>query len=118
MLAYSFLMYVIAHFSFLQSCLEEGSEKSAMDLYFIDRTGENFKATVIYEPYFYIDVSSMSCLQELSLHLQKHFENCRVEFVDLEDLDMANHLSGKRHTFLKIIFDTVSELQECKQELR
>lgn len=98
--------------------MEEGTEKSAMDLYFVDRNGENFKATVIYEPYFYIDVSNTSCMQELSLHLQKHFENCRVEFSDLEDLDMPNHLSGKRHTFLKIMFDTVAELQECKQELK
>ena len=105
-------------FVFPQSCMDEGTEKSAMDLYFIDRAGENFKATVIYEPYFYIDVSNSSSMQELSLHLQKHFEKCRVEFVDLEDLDMPNHLSGKKHTFLKILFDTVAELQDCKQELK
>ena len=38
---------------------ETGAEKSALDLYYIDRLGENFKATVFFQPYFYIDVKDV-----------------------------------------------------------
>lgn len=89
-----------------------------MDLYFIDRNGNNFKATILYAPYFYIDVYDAKYIPELTQHLQKRFENCRLEQVDMEDLDMRNHLSGKTHKFLKISFGTVSELVECKSIFR
>jgi DNA polymerase epsilon subunit 1 len=97
---------------------ETGMEKAAMDLYFIDREGGNFKATVFYEPYFYVDVKDSRRLIEISQTLQKRFEGCRVEQADLEDLDLANHLSGKKHRFLKISFGTVSELMDAKSALR
>jgi DNA polymerase epsilon subunit 1 len=38
--------------------------------------------------------------------------------VEREDLEMTNHLSGKRHTFLKMSFGTVAEMNEAKQALR
>ena len=38
--------------------------------------------------------------------------------MDLEDLDLANHLSGKKHKFLKISFGTVNELMEARNELK
>jgi DNA polymerase epsilon subunit 1 len=96
-------------------------EKSGLDLYFIDRNGENFKASLVYAPYFYIDTKGADQgghNVELMQHLQKRFENCRVELVDLEDLDMPNHLSGKTHQFIKISFGTVAELMDCKSILR
>jgi hypothetical protein len=108
-------------------------EKSGLDLYFIDRNGENFKASLVYAPYFYIDTKARSGRSggsgvgdsgegghnmELMQHLQKRFENCRVEMVQLEDLDMPNHLSGKTHQFIKISFGTVAELMDCKNILR
>jgi len=37
--------------------------------------------------------------------------------LDKEDLDLHNHLSGKRHKFLKLSFNTVSELIEAKSSL-
>ena len=37
---------------------ETGLERSGLDLYFIDREGGNFKASIFYEPYFYIDLGS------------------------------------------------------------
>lgn len=89
-----------------------------MDLYFIDRNGNNFKSTVLCSPYFYIDVHDPKHIPELTQHLQKRFENCRLEQVDMEDLDMRNHLSGKTHRFLRISFGTVSELMDCKATLR
>ena len=44
--------------------------------------------------------------------------NCRVDIVNLEDLDMKNHLSGKKHLFLKLSFGTVSALIAAKSFLR
>lgn len=37
---------------------ETGVERSGLDLYFLDRVGGNFKATIFYEPYFYLDLGS------------------------------------------------------------
>ena len=98
---------------------ETGQERSALDLYFIDREGGNFKAAVFFDPYFYLDLQDPTHGLELSQHLVKRFEgSCRTEIVEREDLEMTNHLSGKRHTFLKISFGTVAEMMEAKAALR
>lgn len=55
---------------------------------------------------------------EISACLIKKFEGCSVEQMDLEDLDLANHLSGKKHKFLKISFGTVNELMDARNELK
>ena len=97
---------------------EGGSEKSAIDLYFIDKEGNNFKATVFHEPYFYVESKDPRYDAELTQHLTKRFEGCRVEPVVMDDLDMPNHLSGRKHVFLRLSFGTVNELMETKQALR
>lgn len=98
---------------------ESGVERSAIDLYFIDRAGGNFKAAVFCDPYFFLDLQDPRQGLELSQHLAKRFEgSCRTEMVEKEDLDMPNHLSGKRHTFLKLSFSTVSEMNDAKAVLR
>lgn len=97
---------------------ESGLEKSALDLYFIDRLGENFKATVFFAPYFYVDVVDNKSLLELSQHLQKRFEGCRIDVVEREDLDMPNHLNGNKHKLLKLIFGTVNDMMDAKNTLR
>ena len=96
---------------------EQGLECSGLDLYFIDRAGDNFKATLFYRPYFYLDLDDSKNLTEVSQQLQKRFENCLAEVVEKEDLDMQNHLSGKRHKFLKVSFRTVNDLSEVKSKL-
>lgn len=95
-----------------------GSEKSGVDLYFLDRDGGSFKATMFYEPYFYLDVSDPRRQLELTQHLQKRFEGSRAEPVDKEDLDMINHLAGKQHKMIKLSFGTVAELMDAKTALR
>lgn len=99
---------------------ETGIEKSGMDLYFIERgtDGANFKATVFYEPYFYLDVSDPRRMMEIANALLKRFEGCKVKPVEREDLDLPNHLSGKKHPFLKVSFGTVNELMEVRNQLR
>lgn len=97
---------------------ENGMDRSAIDLYFIDRDGSNFKASVFYRPYFYIDIVDVRRMMEISQHLAKKFEGCQIEQVEREDLDLPNHLSGKKHSFIKISFSSVNELMEAKSTLR
>ena len=44
--------------------------------------------------------------------------NLKVELVEKEDLDLANHLSGLRGKFIKLTFDHVDELQVVLKPLR
>ena len=97
---------------------ETGRERSGLDLFFIDRIGNNFKATLFYRPYFYLDIEDNKRLMEVAQHLQKRFETCVAEVIEMEDLDMANHLSGKKHKFLKVSFNTNSELMEARSKIR
>jgi DNA polymerase epsilon subunit 1 len=97
---------------------ESGVEKSALDLFFIDNNGNNFKASIFYEPYFYVDISDEQRILEITQYLVKKFDGCKVVHEDKEDLDMANHLSGKKHRVLKISFPTLNELVDAKKVLR
>ncbi len=93
---------------------ENGIDRSGLDLYFLDRNGGNFKASLFHQPYLFVDVADSRRLAEISQHLQKRFDGCVVELVEKEDLQMANHLSGKRHKFLKLSFNTVADLMDAK----
>ena len=73
---------------------------------------------MLFRPYFYVDVLDVRRVMELSQALLKRFEGCAVEQAEREDLDLPNHLSGKKHTFIKISFGSVAELNEAKQTLR
>lgn len=97
---------------------ETGTERSGMDLYFIDQQGGNFKATIFFDPYFYVDVADSRRIMEISQHLLKRIEGCRTEIVNKEDLDLANHLAGRQHRLIKLSFNTVSELVAAKAMLR
>jgi DNA polymerase epsilon subunit 1 len=57
-------------------------------------------------------------LPEIAACLLKRFEGCKVVQVELEDLDLANHLSGKKHKFLKITFNTSGDLNDAKKALK
>ena len=96
---------------------ESGNECSGLDLYFIDHDGGQFKSTIFYRPYFFIDVKDPNRIHELMNHLQRRFETSRVTQIDKDDLDMANHLSGKKHSFLKLSFANVTDLMDAKQQL-
>ena len=97
---------------------EYGNEKSGLDLYFLDRQGGNFKATIFYKPYFYVDLYDARRALEISQHLQKKFEGCHVDIIEKDDLSMPGHLSGKKHKFLKLSFGTVNELMDVKNVLK
>jgi len=92
----------------------DGNEVSGIELYFIDRNGDNFKGSILFEPYLLVDISDKNRLHELSQHLQKRISTCFVTVVEKEDLDMPNHLNGNKHSFLKLSFKKVSDLMDAK----
>lgn len=51
--------------------------------------------------------------------MNKTFEK-RVKSIDIilkEDLELVNHLSGKKGKFIKLSFNNVAELMDVKSEL-
>lgn len=95
-----------------------GQECSGVDLFFIDKSGDNFKATILYRPYFYLDISDINRINEVANYIIKRFEGCQVIIVEKEDLDMSNHLAGIKHKFLKLSFNTVNQLVDTRNALR
>jgi DNA polymerase epsilon subunit 1 len=87
-------------------------------MYFIDRNGTNFKACLFYKPYFYLDCSDNNRILEICNFLMRKFEGSYAVVESKEDLDLANHLSGLQHKFIKISFNTVNDLVECRNALR
>ena len=96
---------------------ESGTERAAMDLYFLDREGNNFKATIFFNPYFYVVVDDDRRIAEVANQLQSRYNGCKVDIVEKEDLDMQNHLSGRKRKLLKLVFLNVTNLQEAKSSL-
>jgi hypothetical protein len=71
------------------------SERAALDLFFVESQGTRFKATIMYEPYFYV-LAKPDLHKEVKSALERRFgtELSKCEELLLDDLDMANHLSG------------------------
>ena len=105
------------------------SALSALDIYMLAQNGDTFKCTVVHNPYFYVVPSSsisstneMSSLVELSGILMRKYSQTysllKVEIVEKEDLDLVNHLSGKKRSLLKLVFAHEDDLMACRAELR
>jgi DNA polymerase epsilon subunit 1 len=106
----------------LSSEEENHLDISALDLYLLQQDGSTFKATVAYEPYFYVGValSALSRTREVISCLERRFEGLisSVTAVEKEDLEMNNHLSGKKREYLVLKFRSVSELNTVKSQLK
>lgn len=63
---------------------------AAIDLYFIEEDGSTFKATLKYEPYFYIAVKQ-DTEREVENMLKRQYEHLisQILIVEKEDLDMV-----------------------------
>ncbi|KAL0586473.1 hypothetical protein ABG067_003860 [Albugo candida] len=99
---------------------EVDREVSAIDLYFIQQDGHGFKTRVVYRPYFYVRLDGHGAIaQRAILFLQKKFEGMMesITRVYREDLDLPNHLSGKKALLLKLAFATVNDLIQVRNEL-
>lgn len=57
--------------------------------------------------------------QEVEAFLRRRFEGAiaSVEIQDMEDLQLKNHLSGLKRTYLKVSFSTVQDLMDVRREL-
>ncbi|KAI9141033.1 DNA polymerase-like protein epsilon [Paraphysoderma sedebokerense] len=87
------------------------SGRSACDYYFIEEDGSTFKCTFVYEPYFYI-ICKKNTEREVEEYLRRQFDKSIEKIVKLEmdDLDLPNHLLGNKRTLLKLVFRNVADL--------
>ena len=112
-------------------------EKSGIDLYLLDESGSTFKATVLYDPYFYVlpktpaqlgvstrsnDEADSVYHELLTTTLLRKYESsglARIDVVRREDLDEVNHLGrGKNgRAMLKLVFDNVQQLMDVRREI-
>lgn len=101
---------------------ETGVERSCMDLYFVEQDGKTFKGTLLFDPYFLVQVKarSESHLLEVEAFLKRRFEGLikDIEKVTKKDLGVLNHLSGIDVLFLKLSFNNVTELMSVRRELK
>ncbi|KAI5666605.1 hypothetical protein M9H77_16458 [Catharanthus roseus] len=91
---------------------------SCVDLYFVSQDGSMFKAKYKYRPYFYA-ATKEKMEMDVEAYLRRRYEGqiADIEIVQKEDLDLKNHLSGLRKSYLKISFDTVQQLMTIKNDL-
>ena len=96
----------------------DGSERSALDLYLLQQSGDTFKATLQYSPYFYVDIKKEHA-KMVTVLLERKFQGLLESIVPVAkvDLDMPNHLSGLLHIHLKLSFRNTEDLYSVKREL-
>lgn len=92
---------------------------SGVDYYFLDEEGGSFKATIRYDPYFYLVVipGHESEVEEM---LRKVLEPCSLKGllrVAKEDLSLPNHLVGLKKTLVKLSFHNVVDLLSARRLL-
>ncbi|KAJ4458914.1 putative DNA polymerase epsilon catalytic subunit A [Paratrimastix pyriformis] len=81
------------------------------------KDGSLFRASMKCAPYFYVGVRE-NMFREVENYLRRKFEAIhRVEQVEKEDLAMSNHLSGLKHTYLKLLFRNVSDLKQTRDAM-
>ncbi|KAF8331488.1 uncharacterized protein EI90DRAFT_3145642 [Cantharellus anzutake] len=92
--------------------------RAGIDYYFIQDDGGMFKATVPYEPYFYIACKkgNEGIVEEWLL---KRYEGLiyRILREKKEDLKMPNHLLGYQQLYLQLNFRNVSDLLSVRKDL-
>lgn len=101
---------------------EDKNDIACLDLYFLQQDGATFKASIAHEPYFYVAVASGAAARnrEVISALERTYEGLisSISTVEKEDLEMLNHLSGRRREYLCLRFRAVSELSAVKSQLK
>ncbi|KAL1683463.1 hypothetical protein EV122DRAFT_286219 [Schizophyllum commune] len=94
------------------------SGKAAVDYYFIQDDGGMFKATHVYEPYFYIacKAGTETTVEEW---LNKKYEGiiCRIVRHRKEDLKLPNHLMGHQRLYIQLCFRNVTDLLAVRRDI-
>lgn len=115
------------------------AERSGLDLFLLEASGQTFTTTVLFRPYFYVLIQESLLLGSLSdeassSQLEIGLELIKstlfrllgdslhaVEVVYRTDLDQPNHLAPSRNQgrpLLKLVFDNTSQLLAVRQELQ
>ncbi|MED6160431.1 DNA polymerase epsilon catalytic subunit A [Stylosanthes scabra] len=91
---------------------------SCVDLYFVTQDGSSFKAKYRFRPYFYAATKNKMEM-DVEAYLRRCYETqiADIKIIEKEDLDLKNHLSGLRKSYLKLSFDTVQQLMTVKSDL-
>eukprot|EP00871_Galdieria_phlegrea_P006015 jgi/Galph1/900/GphlegSOOS_G5686.1 len=109
-------------FNILSITVEEPFTKrlvQAVDLFFIGADGNNFRATIISKPYFYLQVKEGSEI-EVEATLKKYFGSkiSSIRLVEINDLSTPNHVATmKKSPFLLVESFTVAELNEISKAI-
>ncbi|KAK9238698.1 hypothetical protein V1525DRAFT_431564 [Lipomyces kononenkoae] len=97
----------------------EGSDGiAAVNYYFLGEDGENFKATLKYDPYFLIGCKA-GFEAEVEEYIRRKYEGLvkTTSRIVKDDLDMPNHLVGYKKTFIQISFANVNNLLSVRREI-
>ena len=71
-----------------------------------------------YYPYFLL-ATKPGVELEVEAYIRRRYEGKIAEstIVEKESLDLKNHVTGLKQTFLKVAFNTVSELMDVRRDL-
>ncbi|PRP86874.1 hypothetical protein PROFUN_03622 [Planoprotostelium fungivorum] len=99
---------------------ESGDPIAALDMFFIQEDGSSFKASMPFEPYFYLSCKEVDHYTELEQYIRRKHDKhlTTVEIVQKEDLQLKNHLIGLKRTMMKVSFRTVQGLVAVRNELQ
>jgi DNA polymerase epsilon subunit 1 len=77
-----------------------------------------FKVSVFYQPYFLV-LPLQKQVHEVTTFLQRKFggQATKIEIVEKEDLDLANHLTGKKNTMIKLTFTNTTIMNKVRLEI-
>lgn len=91
---------------------------AAVDYYFLDEDGGSFKATLNYDPYFFL-----SCKKGVETELEEYLRRIldgtlkSISRTFREDLKLPNHLVGKKRHLLQLNFHNVNDLLKARRLL-
>lgn len=89
-----------------------------MDYYFLEEDGSYFRSTVVYSPYFLVRCrpGTETVVEDF---LRRRFENAieSIARIDREDLELPNHLSGRKGRLLKLSFRNTIDLSAVRKVL-
>jgi DNA polymerase epsilon subunit 1 len=97
----------------------EGAQRAALVLLFQDLAGDTFYVHLHFNPYILVQAVE-GHEREVELGLMSVFGAQLIHEitpVEKEDLDLINHLSGKKRVYLKVVFRNVQDLTTVRGRL-
>lgn len=80
--------------------------------------GSRFKTTVVYQPYFLV-LPRPKCALEVVRFLSKKYvgQLSKIEHIQKEDLDLANHLMGNKQDYIQLWFPNYNAMIKVRREI-